>query len=48
MVCQLPSAAGDVEHLGIVLDKGSALTRCISWAVDALRGDGTLDMLKQQ
>jgi polar amino acid transport system substrate-binding protein len=48
MVGQLPSAAGDVEQLGIVLDKGSALTRCVSWAVDTLRGDGTLDKLKQQ
>jgi polar amino acid transport system substrate-binding protein len=48
MVGQLPSAAGDVEQLGIVLDKGSALTRCVSWAVDTLRGDGTLDKLEQQ
>jgi polar amino acid transport system substrate-binding protein len=48
MVGQLPSASGDVEQFGIVLDKGSALTRCVSWAVDSLRGDGTLDRLKQQ
>ena len=48
MVGQLPSASGDVEQLGIVLDKGSALTRCVSWAVDSLRGDGTLDRLEQQ
>ena len=48
MVGQLPSAAGDVEQLGIVLDKGSALTRCVSWAVDTLRGDGTLARLEQQ
>jgi polar amino acid transport system substrate-binding protein len=48
MVGQLPSATGDVEQLGIVLDKGSALTRCVSWAVDTLRGDGTLDKLEQQ
>jgi polar amino acid transport system substrate-binding protein len=48
MVGQLPSAAGDVEQLGIVLDKGSALTRCISWAVDTLRNDGTLGRLEQQ
>ena len=48
MVGQLPSVSGDVEQLGIVLDKGSALTRCVSWAVDTLRGDGTLDRLKQQ
>jgi polar amino acid transport system substrate-binding protein len=48
MVGQLPSAAGNVEQFGIVLDKGSALTRCVSWAVDGLRGDGTLDRLRQQ
>ena len=48
IVSQLPSAADDVEQLGVVLDKGSALTRCVSWAVDTLRGDGTLDKLKQE
>ncbi len=48
MVGQLPSAAGDLEQLGIVLDKGSALTRCVSWAVDSLRGEGTLDHLRQR
>ena len=48
MVGQLPSATGDVEQFGIVLDKGSALTRCVSWAVDALRDDGTLDRLEQR
>jgi polar amino acid transport system substrate-binding protein len=47
MVGQLPSASGDVEQLGIVLDKGSPLTRCVSWAVDTLRGDGTLAKLEQ-
>jgi polar amino acid transport system substrate-binding protein len=48
MVGQLPSVSGDVEQFGIVLDKDSALTRCVSWAVDSLREDGTLDQLKQQ
>src|SRR5690349_5931508 len=48
MVGQLPSVSGDVEQFGLVLDKGSALTRCVSWAVDALRADGTLDRLKQR
>jgi polar amino acid transport system substrate-binding protein len=47
MVGQLPSVSGDVEQFGIVLDKGSALTRCVSWAVDGLRGDGTLNRLQQ-
>src|ERR1700737_3767072 len=32
MVGQLPSARDNVEQLGIGLDKGSQLTRCVSWA----------------
>ena len=48
MVGQLLSAAGDVEQFGIVLDKGNVLTRSVTWAVDTLRGDGTLDKLEQQ
>ena len=48
MVGQLPSVSGDVEQLGVVLDKGSPLTRCVSWAVDALREDGTLGRLEQR
>ena len=31
-----------------MLDKGSALTRCVSWAVDALRDDGTLAALQKK
>ncbi|BBY57820.1 hypothetical protein [Mycolicibacterium sarraceniae] len=31
-----------------VLDKGGALTSCVSGAVDALRSDGTLAKLQQQ
>jgi polar amino acid transport system substrate-binding protein len=46
MVGQLPSDSGDVEQFGIVLDKDSSLTRCVSWAVDALREDGTLAQLE--
>ena len=48
MVGQLPGRIGNIEQLGIVLDKRSALTRCVSWAVDALRGEGTLSRLEQQ
>jgi polar amino acid transport system substrate-binding protein len=48
MVGQLPNATGDVDQLGVVLDKGSALTPCVSWAVETLRGDGTLGKLEQQ
>jgi polar amino acid transport system substrate-binding protein len=48
IVGQLPTATGDVERFGIVLDKGSVLTRCVSWAVDDLRGDGTLATLQKK
>ncbi|MGX9788154.1 ABC transporter substrate-binding protein [Mycobacterium sp. MMS18-G62] len=48
MVGQLPDASGDVEQFGIVLDKNSPLTRCVSWAVDTLRQDGTLAHLQQE
>jgi polar amino acid transport system substrate-binding protein len=48
MVGQLPGASGDVEQIGIVLDKNSPLTRCVSWAVDTLRADGTLAHLQQE
>ena len=48
MVGQLPTAADDVEQFGIVLDKGSALTRCVSSAVDALRADGALAALQDR
>lgn len=48
MVGQLPSTPGDVEQFGIVLDKGSSLTRCVTWVVDGLRGNGTLDRLRQR
>jgi polar amino acid transport system substrate-binding protein len=43
---QLPSS-GTPEQFGLVLDKGSALTPCVSQAVDALRSDGTLKQLEQ-
>jgi polar amino acid transport system substrate-binding protein len=48
MVGQLLSPGDDVEQFGVVLDHDSSLTRCVSWAVDALRADGTLDRLKQR
>ncbi|MBC9820937.1 ABC transporter substrate-binding protein [Terrabacter sp. MAHUQ-38] len=47
IVGQLP-AAGTPEQFGAVLDKGSALTPCVTKAVDALRTDGTLEKLQQQ
>ncbi|MFI8963494.1 ABC transporter substrate-binding protein [Streptomyces sp. NPDC053493] len=36
------------EQFGLVLDKGSALTSCVSQAVDALRKDGTLAAIEKQ
>ncbi|WP_402464130.1 ABC transporter substrate-binding protein [Isoptericola aurantiacus] len=39
---------GEPEQLGLVLDKDSALTACVSAAVDALEADGTLDELRTQ
>ena len=48
VVGQLPATTSDTEQFGLVLDKGSSLTGCISSAVDALRADGTLDKLVGQ
>ncbi|GAA2351479.1 ABC transporter substrate-binding protein [Dactylosporangium salmoneum] len=48
IVGQLPQTSGTPEQFGLVLDKGSALTACVSQAVDALRSDGTLKNLEQQ
>jgi len=46
IVGQLPAKADDVEQFGIVLDKDSPLTRCVSSVVDVLRTDGTLSRLE--
>ncbi len=48
IVGQLPLGAGVPEQFGAVLDKGSALTGCVSGAVDALRAAGTLASLEKQ
>ncbi|WP_432839469.1 ABC transporter substrate-binding protein [Dactylosporangium sp. CA-092794] len=48
IVGQLPQPSGTPEQFGLVLDKGSPLTGCVSQAVDALRADGTLQRLQQQ
>ncbi len=41
-------SGGTADAFGMVLDKGSSLTSCVSRAVDALRADGTLDQLQTQ
>ncbi|NEE14315.1 amino acid ABC transporter substrate-binding protein [Streptomyces sp. SID7499] len=48
IVGQFAHQGGTPEQFGLVLDKGSALTSCVSRAVDALRGDGTLAKIEQQ
>ncbi|MFF9162912.1 ABC transporter substrate-binding protein [Streptomyces longwoodensis] len=48
IVGQFENRAGTPEQFGLVLDKGSALTSCVTSAVDALRKDGTLARLEQQ
>jgi polar amino acid transport system substrate-binding protein len=45
IVGQLPSGGGTPEQFGLVLEKNSPLTTCVSEAVDALRADGTLTSL---
>ncbi|WP_145813979.1 ABC transporter substrate-binding protein [Kribbella amoyensis] len=47
IVGQLPGG-GETEQFGFVLEKGSALTPCVSQAVDALKNDGTLAKLRQE
>jgi polar amino acid transport system substrate-binding protein len=48
IVGQVPQPSGQPEQFGLVLDKDSSLTACMSRAVDALRADGTLANLTQQ
>lgn len=48
IVGQLAQSGGTAEQFGMVLDKGSPLTSCVTQAVDALRADGTLEKLQQQ
>jgi polar amino acid transport system substrate-binding protein len=46
LVGQLSNPAGSTEQFGLVLEKGSNLTPCVSDAVDRLRADGTLKRLE--
>ena len=47
IVGQLP-VHGKPEQFGLVLDKGSSLTQCVTKAVDALRKNGTLAKINQR
>ncbi|WP_433395020.1 ABC transporter substrate-binding protein [Streptomyces sp. CA-146814] len=48
VVGQFPNSAETPEQFGLVLDKESPLTSCVSGAVDALRKDGTLAALEKE
>ena len=48
IVGQFENQGGTPEQFGLVLDKGSALTSCVSDAVDTLRENGTLAKLEQR
>jgi polar amino acid transport system substrate-binding protein len=48
IVGQFPATGPDPEQFGLVLEKGSPLTACVSKAVDALRGNGTLKSLQDR
>jgi polar amino acid transport system substrate-binding protein len=48
IVGQIPAGDGKPELFGIVLDKGSKLTGCVSTAVEALRSRGALAEIEKQ
>ncbi|WP_327314296.1 ABC transporter substrate-binding protein [Streptomyces sp. NBC_01235] len=48
IVGQFENQGAAPEQFGLVLDKGSALTSCVSDAVDTLRKNGTLAKIEQQ
>lgn len=48
IVGQLPADTGQEEQFGIVLDKGSPLTACVSKAVDDLGDNGDLFRLQKE
>jgi polar amino acid transport system substrate-binding protein len=48
IIGQFENHGGTPEQFGLVLDKGSALTPCVSGAVDALRKDGTLAAIEKR
>ncbi|USQ87670.1 ABC transporter substrate-binding protein [Streptomyces phaeoluteigriseus] len=48
IVGQFANKGGTPEQFGLVLDKGSALTSCVTDAVDTLRENGTLAKIEQR
>ena len=47
IVGYLPTA-GETEHFSVLLDKGSALTECVNRAIQALKDDGTLEVIRDE
>jgi polar amino acid transport system substrate-binding protein len=48
VIGQFDATGGTPEQFGLVLDKGSELTSCVSQAVTSLRANGTLAALEKQ
>ena len=48
IIGQVPAGDGKPEQFGIVLDKGSPLTACVSTAVENLRAEGALARIEQE
>ena len=48
IVGQVAQPAGTPEQFGIVLDKGSSLTPCVTKVVAALKAEGVLAELQKQ
>jgi polar amino acid transport system substrate-binding protein len=49
IVGSLPTVPGaDVEHFSVLLQKGSKLTSCINEAIEALKQDGSLDVIRDE
>ena len=49
IVGALPTAAGEeVEHFSVLLPKDSVLTECVNRAIQALKDDGTLDVIRDE
>ncbi|MGY1615570.1 ABC transporter substrate-binding protein [Geodermatophilus sp. SYSU D00691] len=48
IVGQIENSGAGGDEFGLLLEKDSPLTDCVSQAVDALREDGTLEELEQQ
>ncbi len=48
LVGQFPPPAANGDHFSLVLDKGSALTKCVDSALATLRSNGTLAKIEEQ